>query len=402
MNYSTKNFLNFKGFSVQKVENTNRQITIHLTPRRKTGTCPTCENRSKSLYEKGGLREIKHSRYMGKSVCLVLPARRFFCEHCGITFNEKPVWVEENARTTTSFVSETISSLTRSSFSAISDLYSTDYHFLANKLLELDLNSMPWPEGELALGFDEHSFAKGKMVITVTELRHKQLLAILPEYTKGAVISYLNSRGQGELGRVKELCFDLRFKQKRTVQSYFPDATTVMDKFHVLAYASSLIDQDRRIICPNTGGIKFENLRRVMKIPKNRLGMRQREYLDSVLNANPVLRAEWEIYQSLVDFYSSTSKEDARVRLNEIKARASTLDKYSYLRSLSGTISRLGEEILNYFDNKTTNAYTEGVHTKIKMLKRTSFGFRNIDVYIKKMMLAFIPFVVISGLLLPR
>nr|MDA3839637.1 transposase [Patescibacteria group bacterium] len=46
---------------------------------------------------------------------------------------------------------------------------------------------------------------------------------------------------------------------------------------------------------------------------------------------------------------------------------------------------------LNYFENKTTNGFTEGCHTKIKMIKRVSFGFRNIDNYIAKMTLAFLP-----------
>nr|MDA3802333.1 transposase [Patescibacteria group bacterium] len=48
------------------------------------------------------------------------------------------------------------------------------------------------------------------------------------------------------------------------------------------------------------------------------------------------------------------------------------------------------EEILNYFDNKTTNAFTEGVHTKVKLLKRISFGLRNPQVYVEKLELGFV------------
>jgi len=42
-------------------------------------------------------------------------------------------------------------------------------------------------------------------------------------------------------------------------------------------------------------------------------------------------------------------------------------------------------------EHRTTNAYTEGVHTKIKLLKRASYGLRNIEVYVKKMLLGFLP-----------
>jgi len=54
--------------------------------------------------------------------------------------------------------------------------------------------------------------------------------------------------------------------------------------------------------------------------------------------------------------------------------------------------------ILNYFDNRTTNAYTEGIHTKIKMIKRVSFGFRNVHVYIRKVLLSLFPLATILSL----
>jgi hypothetical protein len=55
------------------------------------------------------------------------------------------------------------------------------------------------------------------------------------------------------------------------------------------------------------------------------------------------------------------------------------------------TLSRWRKCILNHFISRGTNAYTEGAHTKIKLMKRASYGFRNVEVYIKKMLLAFLP-----------
>ncbi|MBI3626575.1 transposase, partial [Candidatus Uhrbacteria bacterium] len=50
------------------------------------------------------------------------------------------------------------------------------------------------------------------------------------------------------------------------------------------------------------------------------------------------------------------------------------------------------------FNNRSTNAFTEGVHTKIKLMKRVSFGFRNVFNYISKMTLAFLPPLLILAL----
>lgn len=55
------------------------------------------------------------------------------------------------------------------------------------------------------------------------------------------------------------------------------------------------------------------------------------------------------------------------------------------------TLRRWGWEILGYFQYPLTNGYTEGCHTKIKLLKRLSYGFRNVEVYTRKMLLGFLP-----------
>jgi transposase len=55
------------------------------------------------------------------------------------------------------------------------------------------------------------------------------------------------------------------------------------------------------------------------------------------------------------------------------------------------TLTRWKAPILDHFISRTTNAYAEGCHTKIKMLKRASHGFRNVEVYRRKMLLAFAP-----------
>ena len=55
------------------------------------------------------------------------------------------------------------------------------------------------------------------------------------------------------------------------------------------------------------------------------------------------------------------------------------------------TLKHWREPILNHFDNHTTNGFTEGYNTKIKMLKRISYGLRNVEVYWRKMLLGFVP-----------
>jgi len=136
-------------------------------------------------------------------------------------------------------------------------------------------------------------------------------------------------------------------------------------------------------------------------MPSFRLTEKQKDFLAKVFTEYPELKERWDIYQKLSSFYRSRSREEGRVKLNKVREAILDLGEDSYLSSFAKTLKRREDMILNYFINHTTNAYTEGIHTKIKMLKRTSYGFKNIDIYIKKMMLSFLPFIVMASLFYP-
>ena len=44
-----------------------------------------------------------------------------------------------------------------------------------------------------------------------------------------------------------------------------------------------------------------------------------------------------------------------------------------------GTIKRWIGEIILYFDNRTTQGAVEGISTKLKLIKRREYGFKNFD-----------------------
>lgn len=63
------------------------------------------------------------------------------------------------------------------------------------------------------------------------------------------------------------------------------------------------------------------------------------------------------------------------------------------LMELGRAFSRWEDKILNYFSCRIPNAYTEGIHTKCKLIKRKSYGFRNVDTYVRKLILEIVPLI---------
>jgi len=89
--------------------------------------------------------------------------------------------------------------------------------------------------------------------------------------------------------------------------------------------------------------------------------------------------------------YRAHNKIQAKKIFEEIISLLEDSHHSRYFETFKRTLKLWKENILNYFNHYTTNAYTEGAHTKIKLMKRVSYGFRNVHNYIAKMTLAFLP-----------
>jgi transposase len=54
--------------------------------------------------------------------------------------------------------------------------------------------------------------------------------------------------------------------------------------------------------------------------------------------------------------------------------------KFSQEKNKSkSTILRWLDEVISYFDHRTTNGVVEGINNKIKLIKRAAYGFRNFE-----------------------
>ena len=49
-----------------------------------------------------------------------------------------------------------------------------------------------------------------------------------------------------------------------------------------------------------------------------------------------------------------------------------------YFPKSNDTIIRWFDEIIAYFDNRTTSGVVEGVNNKIKLIKRSDYGFKSL------------------------
>ena len=113
---SLAKILGLSKLNVFKIEEFSQKILLHVKPRRKTGVCPNCLHRSTKIHEYAPPQTIKHISIGCRQTHLVVYKRRFWCNTCQRTYNEKLNMVKKWKRHTDLLEDEIIQALREQSF----------------------------------------------------------------------------------------------------------------------------------------------------------------------------------------------------------------------------------------------------------------------------------------------
>ena len=211
------------------------------------------------------------------------------------------------------------------------------------------------------------------------------MLAVLPDRLKTTVLDWLASIPAAIRERIKSVCTDMWEGYITAVQEVLPDATVVIDRFHVARHYREAVDQLRK-----------QEVRRLKKeLPKaevdalkhtlwpfrkrsSALDDAEQERLDTLLAYSPALRQAYTLREQLTAIFDTArSKADGlrRIRYWRMRVERSGLTCFDAILSLLD--SRL-DLIANYFIDHQTSSFVEGLNNKLKVLKRRCYGLRNV------------------------
>lgn len=387
---TTTTLLGLKGCEAGEVVRSDDRILVKITVDRGGETCPHCG--SAKLYGHGTCqpRHVLHTWTNGTKVYLQLHRQRWRCRSCRHTFSEGRQLVRSRSRLTRQAEAEALWQLRERNFSQVTRELGVRYGTLRRLMeREIDEEALGFLQGEdeIHLGIDEHSFKHQEMVHTVTEVRAKRVLGILKDDRIATLKEFLSKIPEG---RVREICIDMKESLRKLAEALYPEARVVADHFHVIADSNRRMDEARRIEQDVHLKRKVRIPRKILLIGGEKLSQEARQKVNGLLEKYPSLKGFYWAKEKMREVYRQGSKEEAAKVLDNIILNLKCADDGELIR-WGNTLRHWREPILNYFDNGTTNGFTEGCHTKIKMLKRVSYGLRNVDVYWRKMLLGFVP-----------
>ena len=389
------NCFDLTGLILDRLESTEN-ICLHVRSPRNAFFCMKCERKTKTVYDRK-IRRILHGIYDAKKVLLIWKSRRFKCKHCQFVFTEpRPIGISQK-RYDDHFANETVKHLATSNFKETSKKYQVSTPVLINILKERK-RTEELPTGELILNVDEHSFSGRDLKITIGEIKHKKILAVLGNDRQTTLRQYFKTWSDEAKSRVKEVCIDMKPSYLTVLEETLPDAKVVVDRFHVVREMVRQVEELRKIM-QTKGRIGEQRINRFL-LAKNReeLSLPEQRRLKVIFENNrkfPALQNAYFVKEKVRDIYRARNKKEAEQKFDII---ISQLEQFEVgkIREMRDTLKRWRPYILNFFESRTTNAFIEGCHNKIKLIKRMSYGFRNFSNYVLKITLAFAPFLFLN------
>jgi transposase len=232
------------------------------------------------------------------------------------------------------------------------------------------------------LGIDEHFFSRRDgYVTTFCNLSRHTVFDVVLGRREAALESYLNNL-QGKQ-RVRVVCMDLSSAYRALVRKHFPNARIVADRFHVIRLINLHFVACWRQIDPL--GAKSRGLLSLMRRHRHNLKTGQPEKLEAYFDQFPALREIYRFKQRLCYLLLKKHRSPKQCRplaARFLKAIYQLKDSgLAQLAQLGDTLKNWAAEIATMWRFTKNNGITEGFHTKMEVLQRQAYGFRNFNNY---------------------
>lgn len=362
------------------------RVDIHVNYESGSGFCPECGKACK-LYDQSAKRSWRHLDTMQFATHLHSQSPRIKCEEHGVKTISLP-WAAKHSGFTLLFEAFAIRVLQASrSTQAAGDLLGINWHqiqTIMERAVQRGLARRE-PEEVAWIGMDEKSFRSGHNYISlINDLENSRVLEVV-EGREGNAASELITSGLDEKQRemVCGVCIDMSAPYINAIQEHFPHADIVHDKFHISQHLGNAVDKTRRIEHAKLQKQGDESLTKTKY-----LWLKGMEHLsDEALSRIKELgRCElevskaWYLKELFKHFWNRRDKMYAQ-RYFEYWEKKVATSGVEEMKKVARMLRKHLANILTYFDSYITNAFSEGINSKIQAIKANARGFRNFKNY---------------------
>jgi len=362
-----------------------------------TLTSTTCRRCGRTITERHGVDEprlLRHLPILGRVVYLRIRPKRFRCPYCDDhpTTTQTLDWYDPQALHTKAYERHLIVQMVNSTFTDVEAKEDVTADALLGILDRWIASSVEWDSLSpfATLGIDEIALLKGHgdfvaVISALSEDGELHVLAVLPDRLKATVLAWLLSIPAAVSSAISTVCTDIWEGYISAVQEALPDATIVLDRFHVARQYRNAVDdlrkQEIRRLQKELPKAAQDDLKYTLWPFRKReadLDVEEQARLAGLFAHSPMLERAYRLREQLTTIFDTArSKKDGLRRIGYWRARVAK----SGLTCFDGFLKLLDawlDLIVNYFINRQSSGFVEGLNNKLKVLKRRCYGLRNV------------------------
>jgi transposase len=242
-------------------------------------------------------------------------------------------------------------------------------------------------EGIESIGVDEIHWGKGLRsenfltVIYQIDAHCRRLLWVGKKRTQATLRRGLAELGPAVVSGLRFVCSDMWQPYLKVLAAKAGHALHVLDRFHITHHLNLALDQVRRAECARLhgqpGAKRLKKMRwKLLKRGSRVLG-HARVKLNRLVFSKLVTGRAWILKETFDHFWSYKSLMWARAFLDYWCTRA-LRSRIEPMKRVARMLRSHEELILNWFKAKgeISNAATEGLNNKIRVVTRRAYGFR--------------------------
>lgn len=267
------------------------------------------------------------------------------------------------------------------------------------------------------LSLDEVALSQGELYTVLTNKKAKgrksSIVAIVAGTKSEEVIKHIQKIPESKRRKVQEITLDMASSMKLIATKCFPKAQQVTDRFHVQKLALEALQEIRikhrweAIDAENEGLMKaknekkeyapiiFENgdthkqllarSRYLLYKTREKWTAKQKERAKILFENYPDIKKAYTLNQQLRKVYET--KTGKGVAMTKLAQWYDQVEKSGFksFNTIMNTISLNYQTILNYFDNRSTNAAAESFNAKIKAFRAQFRGVKNADFFLYRL-----------------
>ena len=264
------------------------------------------------------------------------------------------------------------------------------------------------------MSIDETSLSDGELYTIVTNKAAKgrkgALVAIVSGTQSDKIIKALNRIPAKNREIVREVTLDMAWSMHRIVTYCFPNAVRVIDRFHVqkLAFDAlqemrikhrwDAIDEENNAIANakescetytpqllENGDTKKQLLARSRYLlfkAANNWSTSQKRRAKLLFELYPDIKKAYDLTHSLRMIFTKNTVKDAARRNLALWYNQVEESGFKPFNTILRTIQNHYEDILNFFNNRSTNASAESFNAKIKAFRNALRGVIDVEFFL--------------------